>query len=312
MATLGYIQVTRLCNQKCRICSNPEISATISFKDGISIIEDFLKRGYYGVIFTGGEPTLHPELPKFIEYAKIRGIHSRIITNAQKTSDFSYLKELVDCGLQHIHISIYSHIDEVQSFISQNRDSLKNILKSLENIAMIKITADINTAINHYNAHHLYDLVKFLVERFPFLNHFVWNNLDPTTNRVTQNPDVIPQLWEFEVSLNKAMNFLTSKGKTFRVERVPLCYITEFAEFSTETRKIVKEEERIVYFLDHRGMVQQTEWKYGKTDCCKVCTLDKICAGLYEMDKYYSAKELYPVFVSREKIIEKILNRNPA
>jgi hypothetical protein len=105
----------------------------------------------------------------------------------------------------------------------------------------------------------------------------------------------------------RALSMLHRSGRTFRVERVPLCYMVEFAWASTETRKIVKEEERIVHFLDEKGMVRQTSWSHGKATVCKVCRLEHICAGLFEMDKYYKSEELYPVFVEPDPIVDRIL-----
>lgn len=306
MANLGYIQITRLCNQKCRICSNPEIDATLSFHKVKSLIDDFIERGYHGIILTGGEPTLHPQLTDIISYAKNHQIHVRIITNGQKICEENYLKKLINSGLDHVHISIYSHLEKIQAFISENSESLKNILKAIENIGKNGITADINVAINHYNADHLHILARFIRNRFPFIKHFVWNNLDPNMNRAAQNPDVIPKLWEFEIPLALAMKELTQDKCTFRAEKIPLCYMDSFAHCSTETRKIVKEEERIVHFLDHKGMIKQTNWKYDKAPGCQICTLNSICAGLYGMDKYYHRQELYPLFTDPVEIIKKI------
>jgi hypothetical protein len=110
-----------------------------------------------------------------------------------------------------------------------------------------------------------------------------------------------------EVSLNRALRFLEQSGRTFRVERVPLCYMVDFAHASTETRKIVKGEERIVHFLDEKGMVRQTSWSHGKAPVCAACSLTTICAGLFEMDRLYSSKELSPVFASKEAIVRRIL-----
>lgn len=307
MANLGYIQVTRLCNQKCRFCSNPEREATLTLEQAQNLIDDFVERGYDGIILTGGEPTLHPQLADIIAYAREKGIHVRIITNGQKTKDFEYLSELVAAGLNHVHVSIHSHDPEVQAFLSCNENSLHNQLKTLENIGRLGVNADVNTVINHYNAATLHLLVKMLVERFPFLHHFVWNNLDPRMNRASQNPDVIPKLWEFEVSLFKAMSFLEATGRTFRAERIPLCYMADFAWASTETRKIVKGEERIVRFLDEKGFVRETRFEHQKAEVCRVCRLDPICAGLYEMDTYYSSAELAPVFLDPEPIRRRIL-----
>lgn len=307
MANLGYIQVTRLCNQKCRFCSNPEREATLTMDQATALIDDFVARGYDGVILTGGEPTMHPRLGEIIAYARRKGIHARIITNGQNLADIALLRDLVDQGLDHVHVSLQSPDAEVQGFLSCNPDSLPHVLQTLENIGRLGINADINTTINHYNANRLDVLVRSLVERFPFLHHFVWNNLDPSMNRATQNPDVVPKLWEFEVSLFRAMSFLHASGRTFRAEKVPLCYMADFAWASTETRKIIKGEERIVRFLDEKGFVRETLFQHGKADACRACRFDPICAGLYDMDVHYSSAELHPVFLDPEPIRARVL-----
>jgi hypothetical protein len=79
------------------------------------------------------------------------------------------------------------------------------------------------------------------------------------------------------------MSYLESTGRTSRVERVPLCYMRWFEHFSTETRKIVKDEERIVHFLDEREIVKQkSEWFiHDKWTECESCDLNAICAGIW-------------------------------
>jgi MoaA/NifB/PqqE/SkfB family radical SAM enzyme len=304
---LGYIQVTRLCNQKCRICSNPERDATLGFAEVCSRIDDLVARGCEGIFLTGGEPTLHPELPGLIRTCRERGLHVRIITNAQKLAKEAYLAELVEAGLEHLHISIYSHRPDVQGFLSQNPDSFKNIEMALTHLGKAGLSVDVNTAINHYNADHLHELVRWVVENHAFVRHFVWDHLDPSMNRATSNPDVIPHLFESELSLKTAMAFLTAKNRTFRIERLPLCYMVDYAHCSTEARKIVKGEGRVIHFLDEKGLHSEQHWRYGKAPCCAECTLDEICPGLWEMDRYYDSKELHAVFVPKEPIIEKIL-----
>lgn len=307
MANLGYIQVTRLCNQKCRFCSNPEREATLTLAEAKAMIDDFVTRGYDGVILTGGEPTMHPDLGEIVSYSHQQGIHPRLITNGQKTADEGVLRDLVDRGLDHLHVSIQSFDPETQAFLTCNDDSLANVLATFEHIGRLGINADVNTTINHYNAGYLDKLVMLLVQRFPFLRHFVWNNLDPSMNRATQNPDVVHRLWECEVSLHRAMQFLESTGRTFRAEKVPLCYMAEYAHCSTETRKIIKGEERIVRFLDEKGMVRETLFRHGKAAACGVCRFEPICAGLYDMDVHYSSSELFPVFLDPENVRRRVM-----
>ena len=80
--------------------------------------------------------------------------------------------------------------------------------------------------------------------KLAFIRHFVWNNMDPDGNRAEENPDCIPLHHEFQLSLELAMEYLHSTGRSFRAERVPLCFMKRFAWSSTEARKIIKEEER--------------------------------------------------------------------
>jgi MoaA/NifB/PqqE/SkfB family radical SAM enzyme len=304
---LCYIQVTRKCNQKCRICSNPEREAALECQEVERHLDDIVARGYDGVFLTGGEPTLHPELPRLIRACRQRGLHVRIITNGQRLAQRAYLLELVEAGLEHLHLSLMSHRPDVQDFLSRNPGSLENIISALELLNQTGLTVDINTAINHYNADHLHEIVEWVTRRAPAIRHFVWDHLDPSRNRASQNPDVIPRLWESELSLKKAMNFLSCSGRTFRVERLPLCYMADYAHCSTEARKIVKGEDRLIYFLDEKGTHRKVVWRYGKAACCKLCSFDTICPGLWEMDRYYPSEELHAVFVPAEPVVARIL-----
>jgi hypothetical protein len=174
------------------------------------------------------------------------------------------------------------------------------------------ISCDLNTVINTYNADHLHETVMWIGERFPFIRHFVWNNMDPDGNRAEENPDCIPRHYEFQVSLELAMEYLHRTGRTFRAERVPLCYMRRFAWASTETRKIIKEEERCIRFLDRKGFVRQLEFLHGKGRACDACKLDPICAGMFSLAKTYDERELSPVFDDPLPVIRQVLGEEPS
>ena len=307
MANIGYIQVTRLCNQNCIICSNPPGKDRIEKSKAMELIRGMQGKGMDGVILTGGEPTLYPDLPELIAFADSMGLEPRIITNGQVAADMDYVKTLYDAGLRHVHLSIYSCRPQVQAMISLKTDSLENALKALENFGKLGINVDINTAISHYNADHLDENVLCIIRRFPFVRHFVWDFLDPLDNRAAEHPEAIPTLWEPEISLNRAMRILERTGRTFRIERYPACYMAEYAWASTEIRKAVNNEPRETYFLDQRGHVLQERWSYGKTDQCRYCSLNGLCPGLWDMDKHYPSSDVYPVFVSPKAVVDRIL-----
>jgi hypothetical protein len=85
-----------------------------------------------------------------------------------------------------------------------------------------------------------------------------------------------------------------------------------FAWASTETRKIIKDEERCIRFLDRKGFVRQQEFLHGKGNACRACRFDPICAGLFSMAKTYDERELSPVFDDPGEVIRRVLGHEPA
>src|SRR5207248_5725944 len=63
VANIGYLQVTRDCNQHCRFCSNPPSGLARTLEEDKRPVDDFVARRYEGVILTGGEPPLLRHLP---------------------------------------------------------------------------------------------------------------------------------------------------------------------------------------------------------------------------------------------------------
>lgn len=311
MANLGYLQLTRNCLQHCRFCSNPPTGVDLSEAEMRDLIDGLADMDYDGVILTGGEPTLSPLLFPALAYAREKGLYSRMITNGQRLEDKVFFKECVDAGLTHIHVSLHSYRPEVHDYITQYPRAWETLVGCLSHVPEMGITADINTVINAYNSDHLHETVIWLCDRFPFIRHFVWNNMDPDGNRAEENPDCIPRHYEFQVSLELAMTYLVETGRTFRAERVPLCFMPRFAWASTETRKIVKEEERCIKFLDGKGFVHQLEFLHGKGDTCAPCRFDPICAGMYSMAKSFDERELSPVFQDPLQVIREVLGREP-
>jgi MoaA/NifB/PqqE/SkfB family radical SAM enzyme len=308
MANIGYLQVVRHCNHYCGFCSNPSTPFEHTLDSMRLLVDDLAARGYFGVVLTGGEPTLHPELPAIARYAKERGLHVRMITNGHRLAQAEFARKMADAGLDLVHVSIYSVRPEIEARLRGTPSTLPLALKAIENAHLSGVEVNVNCVINRLNADHLDENVRYLIEHHPYVRHFVWNNLDPSMGRaeVNQN-EFLPTLRSFEASLHRALTLLHRSGRTFRVERVPLCYMTDFAWASTETRKIVKSEERVVHFLDEKQTVRQTEWEHQYADCCEVCTLRPVCGGLFDRGNAYDPGELAPVFVSPEPIVRAIL-----
>ncbi len=311
MGSMAYLQVTRGCDHKCRFCSNPPTGQIIALDECKKYLDEFVAEGrFVGVILTGGEPTLNPQLPEIAAYARSRGLPPRIISNGSRTCEPDFMKRLIDSGLELMHLSMYSCRPKVEAYLRQKEGTLDAAYATLENAGKFGLRVNINCVINRHNADHLSENVLDWTGRFPFLSHFVWNMMDPLMSPQGTVQDTIHRLPDFELELHKAMKFLDESGRTFRVERVPLCYMADYAHHSTETRKIVKNDVRWIKFLDDRGFTKQdksTFWGYGKAPVCGACSLNEICVGLWQMDTSYPSSDLSPVFVSKEAVERRII-----
>ena len=309
MANIGYIQVVRHCNHFCGFCSNPTTPYVHSFETMKVLVDDFVTRGYFGIILTGGEPTLHDELPEITRYARDQGLHVRMITNGHRLSDRPFAKALAESGLELVHVSVYSTRTDVEEQLRGIPNTLPRAFQAIANCAEFGIDVNINCVINKLNADHLDETIAHWIEHHPYIRHFVWNNLDPSMGRAEVNQNqFLHRLSDCEASLYRACKLLYDSGRTFRVEKMPLCYLTEFGWASTETRKIVKGEERIVHFLDDKQTVRQTDWGHHYSDACGVCSLRTICGGLFDQGSDgYDPAELYPVFVDPDRIVQHII-----
>lgn len=312
MANIWYIQVNRHCNNACHFCSNPSNGNNITYEKGVELIDDFINRKYSGVIFTWGEPTLSPDLDRWIEYCNKSNLSCRIISNGMMSSNINYLKKLRDSWLSLIHFSLYSYIPSVHDFLTDTPWSYVKLIKAIQNALKLWIRVQLNCVISKYNQNHLDKTVKFIDKTFPPIRHFVWNNLDPHMMRPTKT--ALSTLPDYDIawdSIKRAMSHLEKVWKTFRVERFPLCFMRWFEWASTETRKIVKDEERTVYFLDERATIKDKwlEFTHDYREECLDCDLRPICAWIRKDKEFYSYVKVIPqklIDKDKQEIIDKI------
>lgn len=97
------IVFTQGCNFRCRYCHNPELVYPHLFTEPMpeEEIESFLQRRkgtLEGIVVSGGEPTLHEDLPKFLAHLKDLGYKTKLDTNGARPEVLKHLIEnkLVD------------------------------------------------------------------------------------------------------------------------------------------------------------------------------------------------------------------------
>lgn len=109
-----FIAITYACNQNCNYCQASNLRDNYHIdKDSFKLVLQWAKKNdYKSILFTGGEPTLHPDFKVFCKKVKEEGLRVYVTTNGS-FCDSSYL-ENVDCVFFNVSASTkLSHISKI-------------------------------------------------------------------------------------------------------------------------------------------------------------------------------------------------------
>jgi MoaA/NifB/PqqE/SkfB family radical SAM enzyme len=125
------LALTYRCNNDCTHCYNarPRDYPESSTADWERILDRTWDLGIPHVVFTGGEPTLREDLPELVGYAQTKGLISGLNTNARRLSDRRYLQQLVEAGLDHVQITLESHLPEIHDRMVKSRGAWKQTVR---------------------------------------------------------------------------------------------------------------------------------------------------------------------------------------
>ena len=105
------LALTYNCNNNCYFCytGGPRKVAELNTRDWKKIIGKLWDSGIPQIVFTGGEPTLRPDLVELIDHS--REFVTGLVTNGRKLPAFA--ADLYKVSLDYVQISWESHIAEV-------------------------------------------------------------------------------------------------------------------------------------------------------------------------------------------------------
>jgi len=165
-ACLGIIEVNSACNMDCPLCF---ANAGAGFNLTLEEVEDILDHlvateGNPEVVqFSGGEPSIHPQIIPMIRAAKARNIrHVMLNTNGKRIADDdAFLADLAE-----LRPSIYFQFDgfarETYRIIRGEPDILPQKLRALDRLATIGVGVVLVPAIERgVNLHEVGEIVKF-------------------------------------------------------------------------------------------------------------------------------------------------------
>ncbi|WP_202320646.1 radical SAM/SPASM domain-containing protein [Archaeoglobus neptunius] len=179
------LNITLKCNLKCQHCYVKQKDVFMDFETFKKAVDDFYRLGGLKLIISGGEPLLHPEIFRFLEYSRKYPLRVVLLTNGYLINKETALK-------------ISELVDEVQISLDglKGHKKLRGLgwEKVAENIRLLSEITDVSvsTMITKYNVDE-FEKMRKLLEKTKIIR---WSIDVPTTEK-----ELIPS----EIEIRKIM-----------------------------------------------------------------------------------------------------------
>lgn len=313
------IRINYKCNWKCKFCNviktNNYWEKDISSKEVILKILNLVKkypskeqRSHMILSFSWWEPTLNPDLPKFVRLAKKLWVG---VVEIQTNGSILFVKknlifDLIDAWLNEIFLAQHSHLDEVNKklwAIYRVQDFERWIKFIRDNDIHNKINIYLNIVVWQININYLLDYVQYLDSKgfLDFITPTTWitdkgeRNFRKISLWLTQ-PNWYAELNADQVVLqfNEEQNSIIEKFISwcdvhgyypdFHFTSPPLC-VLNYPEFNLEHNRLKKLEEHTSNGEVNAWNLESYKFLWRekkKLSICSKCPNDKYCLWFYK------------------------------
>ncbi|HNT77675.1 MAG TPA: radical SAM protein [Anaerolineae bacterium] len=158
------VALTYACNNACPHCYNEPgrfPMRSLARDDWFRVLDTLADIGVPHVILTGGEPTLHPDLPALIRHADARGQIVGMNTNGRRLADPALVDDLAAAGLNHVQVTLESSRAAVHNTMT-GATSFDETVRGIQNALMGGLHTITNTTLTQRNRDHAVEIVEFL------------------------------------------------------------------------------------------------------------------------------------------------------
>ena len=311
---LGRLEISRICNQRCVFCSAPPVGGELSFDEVKERMLKLKEEGVTDIMITGGEPTLKKDLFEILDLAQELFHEITIQSNGSTLYNIDFANKFKKFNNLKFNISFHASDEEIFSQLSNAPKTYQNTLKTLENIGRIGVPVFITIVIQKSNYKYLKRHIEFCRSNFPHITHFSFNFIDPIFNAL-ENSWTVPKFSDAAPYMRGAFDRIIEDNCTFRIEKIPLCFLKGYEQYQSNLRRGLFDETRSCSFLvSEKDLGQKKEFvkEQGESSFfyapkCKECSLLKICPGVNKnYVKIHGYNEIRPVLDrSPEEILEK-------
>jgi MoaA/NifB/PqqE/SkfB family radical SAM enzyme len=258
------------------------------------IIEDEYRNGVEAIVFTGGEPTVHPNLVEAVKHAHDTGyISIQIQSNGRNFSNESYVQSLIDAWVTEFSPSIHGFHKETHDMLVGSPWAWEEVIKWIIVLKSLHQYILINSVITQANYKEIPLLAKLLITMW--VPHFQFAYVHILWSAAKNKESIPPRKSEIMPYVHKALDIARTHHVRAFTEAIPYCFMQGYEYAISENvipeTAIIDAECRTDSYEDYR--INEGKVKHEK---CKTCIKDSVCEWPWkEYPEIYGWDEFIPI-----------------
>lgn len=187
--------ITKACNMKCAHCyenAGEKVGYELTRKEIVEGLNILSRAGVTSVAFSGGEPTIHPHITKYIKVTDELGMFPAMATNGYRLSNEYVCNKFVDAGLKFVQISIDGLNPKTHDAFRGVDGAWENSIQAVKNCVQTDMLVEVATTVTEHNFKEIPDMIDLM--RDMGVDWFMIYNFIPTGNgKNIANMDISPQ-----------------------------------------------------------------------------------------------------------------------
>jgi len=230
------IKVGYTCNNRCLFCHSASLASLgdLDFEQVCLRIRQARAAGAEAVLFSGGEPTIRPDLEQLARHCRDQKLPFGLITNGRMLSYLPLLERLVGLGLDYVYLSLHGP-GEIHDAVTRVPGSFTQTLAACRRLARYpRVEVTCNTVVIEHNRRELGRVVSLLA---PLENIRVKFSYVEPRGGALDVPSLVPHPVQAAADVSRALDLAGKQAEATRrpgVDGFPHCLDTRFASLQDD------------------------------------------------------------------------------
>lgn len=188
------LHINKECNYSCLYCYiNDKKVKPLNTEKLLDLITQAKKLGVYNIDFLGGEPFLHKDFYKLLQYTSKQNIGITIFTNGILIND-SWIKKIKKLNMQVVLVIKYDYNKEIYGQLTGKEQNFTKVKKIIKKCVSAKIPVITFIVITKFNVNYVDKMIDSFLKlgAFPMFERYL-----PVKNeQINKKLEISKEEWE--------------------------------------------------------------------------------------------------------------------